>query len=50
MSAGGDDDAVGAVAQDLISRHLADADMDLDGFLELGELGLPVRDDPAPFV
>ncbi len=50
MCARGDHDAIGAVAQDIVRRHLADAEVDLDVFFELGELDLPVRDDAAPFV
>src|ERR1700678_899721 len=50
VRAGGNDDPVGAVAQYVVGAHFADAEMDLDGLFQLGELDLSVRDHPAPFV
>src|ERR1700722_7936299 len=50
VRAGGEDDAVGAIAKYPVGGHLADAELHFDVFLQLGELYLPVRDHPAPFV
>src|SRR6202163_2501744 len=49
LRTGRNDDAVRAISKNLIGRHFADAKMNLDGFFQLGELDLPVRDHPPPF-
>ena len=43
----GDHDAIGAVVQDVVRGHSADAQVYFD-ILEFAELGLPVGDDAAP--
>src|SRR5258708_16765387 len=50
VRAGGDDDAVGPIAENLIGGHVADPEVALHRFLQLGELDLPVRDHAPPFV
>ena len=45
---GGQDDLVGAIAEDLFRRHVADASVNLD-VLHLLKLDLPVGGDAPPF-